>query len=89
MWDEYRKEYKVRGGVEMTGKGEPWHTKEEEEYHCSNNNKSSINCNLDNLTVVTKNNQQVKLQYMPDSHSISVRYLYRVYRKYSLKKNCS
>ena len=31
MWDEYRKEYKVRGGVEMTGKGEPWHTKEEEE----------------------------------------------------------
>ena len=28
---EYRKEYKVRGGVEMTGKGEPWHTKEEEE----------------------------------------------------------
>ena len=28
VWDEYRKEYKVRGGVEMTGKGEPWHTKE-------------------------------------------------------------
>ena len=28
MWDEYIKEYKVRGGVEMIGKGEPWHTKE-------------------------------------------------------------
>ena len=26
---EYRKEYKVRGGVEMTVEGELWHTKEE------------------------------------------------------------
>ena len=25
-----RKEYKVRGGFEMAGKGEPWHTKERE-----------------------------------------------------------
>ena len=27
--NEYRKEYKVRGGVEMTVEGELWHTKEE------------------------------------------------------------
>ena len=30
MRDEYRKEYKVRGRVEKTGKGELWHTKEED-----------------------------------------------------------
>ena len=27
--NEYKKEYKVRGGVEMTVKGELWHTKKE------------------------------------------------------------
>ena len=27
--NEYRKEYKVRGGVEMTVEGELWHLKEE------------------------------------------------------------
>ena len=41
MWNEYRKEYKVRGGVEMTGKGEPWHTKEEDYYY---HNVLSIKC---------------------------------------------
>ena len=29
MWNEYRKEYKVRGGVELTGKGDDWHTNDE------------------------------------------------------------
>ena len=65
MWDEYRKEYKVRGGVEMTGKGEPWHTKEEEEeelhyitlhscsllsYHTDINNK--YNTHIPGVTAV-------------------------------------
>ena len=27
--NEYRKEYKVRGRIEMTVEGELWHTKEE------------------------------------------------------------
>ena len=27
--NEYRKEYKVKGGVEMTVEGDLWHTKEE------------------------------------------------------------